>query len=359
MKIAAFICDLSKGGAQGVFVNIVNYIYEQGIDVEIVVQSLDNPIYRDRLNKMIPITSLDSPNAKKMILPLKKYLSKHKFTHAFVFGPEIAINLYFLRKLMKQDFRIIGRSLNTLTQEFSYADGLFRKYVTAFLVKRYYHKIDFAIAQSSNMAEDMISNWGFSKNKVDIINNALQPAYEDEAKNSTVTVKDNYIMYAGRLEKQKGLEMLVQAFSQLRDKTINLRIIGSGSLREMLEKKCHELGIQDRVEFLEHTTAIMDYYKAAKVVVMTSYFEGFPNVLVEAIACGTPIVSYDLPSGPKEIIIEGVNGYLVSYLNVEEFSKTLDRALTNNWNGEEIKQTAFRFSREKIMPKYIQIIKNT
>lgn len=143
MKVVAFICDLSKGGAQGVFVNVVNYLYENRIDVEIVVQSLEDPVYKNKLNNTIQITSLDVKNAKKMILPLKEYLKKNEFTHAFVFGPEIAINLYLLRKWMKLNFKIIGRSLNTLTQEFSYADSFFRKKITATLIKNYFHRIDF------------------------------------------------------------------------------------------------------------------------------------------------------------------------------------------------------------------------
>lgn len=358
MKVVALICDLSRGGAQGVFVNVVNYIYEKGIDIEIVVQSLMEPVYKERLNSMIPITSLESTNAKKMILPLKNYLKNTNFTHALVFGPEIAINLYILRKTMRLDFKIIGRSLNTLTQEFSYADSFFRKNITANLIKHFYHKIDFAIAQSANMEEDMISNWGFDPKKITVINNALQPRYELEAESNIDNPKNDYIMYAGRLEKQKGLEMLLQAFSMMNSPKIELKIIGSGSLKENLMAQCQTLGIKDRVTFIDHTTEILKYYKGAKIVAMTSYFEGFPNVLVEAIACGTPIVAYDLPSGPKEIIIENVNGYLIPYLNVKKFSEALDLAVMHNWDYKKIKETSFRYFRRNIMPKYIEVIED-
>lgn len=359
MKVVAFICNLSKGGAQGVFVNVVNYIHKQGISVDIVVQSMEDPVYRDMLDKKISITSLDAPNAKRMILPLKKYLKKNEFTHAFVFGPEIAINLYYLRKWMRRDFRIIARSLNTLTQEYTYADGFFRKRITSNLIRIFFNKIDFAIAQSANMKDDMIANWGVNEEKIVVINNALQPAYEDEAVRNRQNDKENYIMYAGRLEKQKGLEMLLQAFSMLNEKTIGLKIIGSGSLKDDLERQCKDLGIEDRVSFIEHTREIMEYYKKARIVAITSYFEGFPNVLVEAIACGTPVVAYDLPSGPKEIIIEGVNGHLVPYLDVEQFSKTLDLTLQEYWNEETVKKTSLRYMRKEIMPKYIDVLKRT
>ena len=356
MKVTAFICDLSEGGAQGVFVNVVNYIYSKGIDIDIVVQSIKKPIYKNKLNENIKITSLNSSNAKKNILPLKKYLEKNEITHALAFGSELAVSLYFLRKLMKQDFKIIGRSLNTLTQEFSYADGFFRKQITARLIRCFFHKIDFAIAQSNNMKDDMVENWGFNEEKVIVINNALQQAYENEATSDNKNDKDNYIMYAGRLEKQKGIEMLLQAFSMLDDKIVNLKIIGSGSLKDNLMRQCNELGIEDRVTFIGHTTDIIKYYKKARIVAMTSYYEGFPNVLVEAIACGTPVVSFDLPSGPKEIIIEGVNGHLVPYLNVERFSKALSMALGESWDEKKVKKTSFRYMRKEIMPKYIKVI---
>lgn len=358
MKVVAFISNLSKGGAQGVFVNVVNYIYKQGIEVEIVVQFMEDSVYKDKLDKNILITSLDVPSAKKMILPLKNYLRQNDFTHAFVFGPEIAINLYFLRKYMKQDFKIIGRSLNTLTQEFLYADGFFRKQITARLIRKFFHKIDYAIAQSVNMKDDMIKNWGFDAEKVVVINNPLQPVYEDEAVNDDQNDKEDYIMYAGRLEKQKGIEMLLQAFSMLNNSTIGLKIIGSGTLRDNLRKQCKELGIEDRVVFIEHTAEIMKYYKKARIVAMTSYFEGFPNVLVEAIACGTPVVSYDLPSGPKEIIVEGVNGFLVQYLNIEKFSEALNAALNYSWDVRKIKETSFRYFRKNIMNEYIRVIED-
>lgn len=356
MKVVAFICNLSKGGAQGVFVNVVNYIYKQGIEVEVVVQTIDDPVYKDQLDKDILITSLCAPNAKKMLLPLKNYLNQNDFTHAFVFGPEIAINLYFLRNIMHREFKIIGRSLNTLTQEFSYADGFFRKQITSRLIRKYFHRIDLAIAQSTNMKKDMVENWGFDTRKVVVINNALRPEYEKEAVSDRENNKEDYIMYAGRLEKQKGIEMLLKAFSMIDNQSIELKIIGSGSLKEELMRQCSELKIGDRVTFIEHTTDIMKYYKRARAVAMTSYYEGFPNVLVEAIACGTPVVSYDLPSGPKEIIIEGVNGHLVPYLNINEFSTILGLTLQETWDEREVKKTSFRYMRKEIIPKYIDAI---
>lgn len=358
MKVVAFICNLSRGGAQGVFVNAVNYIHECGIPVEVVLQSMEDPIYLDKLNKDISVTSLNSPSAKKMLPALHRYLKSNTFSHALVFGAEIAVNLYLLRALMHQNYKIVARSLNTLSREYSLADGFVRKYVTATLVKLFFHKADYAIAQSTGMAEDMIESWGFDRNKVTVINNALQPLYELEVKSDVVVQKENYVLYAGRLEKQKGLELLLKAFALIEEKNVELRLVGSGSLKEELVRQAKELGVDSRVRFIEHTPDIMNYYKKAKAVVMTSYFEGFPNVLVEAISCGTPVVSFDLPSGPAEIIVEGVNGRLVPYLDVEAFAEALDAALVAQWDVRKIKDTAVRYFRDAVFPQYVKVLED-
>lgn len=94
------------------------------------------------------------------------------------------------------------------------------------------------------------------------------------------------------------------------------------------------------------------YYSNAKVTVLTSLYEGFPNVLIEFIALGTPVVSFDCESGPSEIILDGKNGYLVKYLDIEEFTQKLDLALKTNWDAKAIINSSKRYSKEIIVNKY-------
>lgn len=356
MKVKAFIFNLSKGGAQGVFVNVVNYFYEQNMDVEIVVQNLNDAVYKDRLKNNIEITNLGVPNAKKLYPVLRRYLLQHSFSHAIAFSPEIAVNLYLLRKQLKLNFKIIGRCLNTLSMEYKCTNNFFRKYITSRLIRIFFHRINFIIAQSNGMEEDLIQNWGVNYRQVKVINNALQPQYESVLEDLTESEKSNYILYAGRFEPQKGLMMLLKAFANITDKSISLKLIGSGSMKADLENLAGSLHINDRVEFISYSTNIIDYYKRARLVVMTSFYEGFPNVLVESTACGTPIVAFDLPSGPNEIIKDDINGYLVPYLNLNEFTEAINKALEKKWDFKEIKNTAKRYSRIQIMPKYIEAL---
>ena len=357
-RIGAFIFNLSKGGAQGVFVTVVNYLKQQGFEIEAITQNLDDSVYKDDLDEDIRIVNLQVASAKKLLPHLKNYIEQNSLDYAIAFSPEIAVNLYLARRWSKKNFVIYGRCINTLSYEYRYTKAFFRKYITNTLLKFFYHKIDFVIAQSNGMAEDLCKHYHFRWEQIKVIHNALGKKFEKELeKVDSPDQKENMILYSGRLEKQKGLEMLLDAFSQLKDRTVSLFLVGDGSEKAFLQQYAQKLGIGERTVFVGYTKNIEEYYRSAKLTVLSSYFEGFPNVLVESIACGTPVVAFDLPSGPGEIIIEGQNGYLVEYLNVEALAHAMDLALQTEWSMAEIKKTAQRFRSSIIMQRYLELFR--
>lgn len=138
--------------------------------------------------------------------------------------------------------------------------------------------------------------------------------------------KGNVVMAAGRLEYQKGFDLLLAAWSML-DESVRsgwvLKIAGSGSQLNKLNKMAIEFGVDDSVKFLGLVKDIDDLYDEARVFVLSSRFEGFGLVLVEALAAGVPCVSFKCPAGPSDIINEGVNGVLVSPITAEHLSSAL------------------------------------
>lgn len=353
--ITAFIFDLSKGGAQGVFVTVMNHFAKEGYRVKVVVQNLNDAIHKGELHDSIEIHSLETNSAKDSLVKLIKYVRNNSIESSWVFGPELAVNLYIAKKITGKKFPIYARSINTLSEEFKRTNSFFRKYITHSFIRLMYRKVDAIVAQSINMGNDLVDNYNFKKNQVFVINNALSDIYDQEISNPIEELKHDYLLYAGRLEEQKGLKMLLESFSMMNNKAVKLFIVGEGSQKEELIQKAVDLGISNRVNFIGYATEMLSYYRGATATVLTSYYEGFPNVLIESIACGTPVVAFDLPSGPKEIITDD-NGLLVDYLDVGKLAEACDVAVVKNWDRDCIKASASRYSQQTILHKYSRMM---
>ena len=137
------------------------------------------------------------------------------------------------------------------------------------------------------------------------------------------------IITVGRLNKEKGHAVLIEAFSKLKNKNWTLDIVGHGPERVALEKQVSNLRIKDRVCFHGHKKDFKDLLGAASIFVLPSFYEGFPNALIEAMSVPLACVSSDCVAGPREIINHGENGFLFETGNSDELSVILDELIAN------------------------------
>jgi len=360
--ITFFAGSLRGGGAEKVAVNLANHFCNNGYKVNFLVLNLNNAVYQDLLDKEVYLHNFKVKHSRKSFLPVLRYCLKHKPKFFLCFTHEIAIVLIILRILTNLKYTLIARNINTLSLEKELQKSYWHKHVKDWILKILYRKVDHLIVQSTRMKEDMIDNYNFRTDQMSVINNPLAPEFEISAKSiQTSSIKINELLFVGRLSKQKGLYYLLNSFKKIliKNSNLKLRIIGQGELESELKNYVFESGMENNIIFDGFKSNLLPYYKQAKLTVLTSIYEGFPNVLLESIAAGTPVVSFDCKSGPIEIIEKGINGFLVRYKDTDHFVSTVLKALTHNWDFKKIKKTSLQYESKKILKSYLEIIQNT
>lgn len=167
---------------------------------------------------------------------------------------------------------------------------------------------------------------GLQKIRAEIVPIGNPTSYQ----NITHTPNLNFkvVLAVGRLTHVKGFDILIEAWSQICRKNTDwvLRIVGSGEDEKKLKQQAKNLNIQDSVDFIPRTKDIDYYYKTSSFYCLSSRFEGLPMVLIEAQAFGLPLISFDCDTGPSDIIVNNINGYLIKNGDITELAISLNNA---------------------------------
>lgn len=208
------------------------------------------------------------------------------------------------------------------------------------------------IIAQTQVAKEIIQAGTGAKN-IYVIPNAVRPI-------DVVPKSEKRIITVGRLSREKGHEVLLHSFAKMNGFEWMLDIVGDGPLRESLETKARELGIANRVLFHGHRKNFEELMANASIFVLPSFYEGFPNALVEAMSVPLACIASNCVAGPSEIITHGVDGLLFCPGNVDELASLLSKLTSDHEVRQELAQNAYavrdRFAFDKLANTYLKTL---
>ena len=353
ISILFILPDLETGGAERIVITIANNLPRERFEPKILLLRKEGG-YLEFLKNDVEIIDLKTPRIRHSLLPILKVIHKRKPYIVFSgFGEVNAYLALFIKFFPKIKF--IARETNVVSKHVT------RKEIR-FFYKFYnnYHKI---ICQSDDMQNDLIENFKIKKDKLIKINNPVDFEFINEKltiSEKPESFKDDFknIIAIGNLSSRKGFDNLLKVFSHLKNENILLHLLGDGQDKVLLHQMKKDLELEN-VIFHGQQKNPYQFLKFADLFILSSRYEGFPNVLLEAGACGTYALANDCPGGITEIIQPGINGEISNIENLKEFADNILRILQHNHDSEAIKNSiSSRFSKDLILEKYEDVLEN-
>ena len=319
--------------------------------------------YLPFLSKNVSLIKLNENGAFKVLPKLIKYLKKNKPIVMLSFMEVNNILAIVSRILAFVKVKVIITVHAVLTQEKRHSEN--HNYKTSISLVRYLYPLaDGIVGVSQGVVDDLVSMFGISKYQCKTIYNPVDFIEGEVCQSNSLPFIVNrsskpLILGVGTLKESKDFQNLIRAFHFVRkEKDSQLCILGEGEERSNLEKLIKNLGLENDISLPGAVNDPFPYMEQADVFVLSSIWESFGLVLIEAMMTGTPVVSTDCPTGPAEILKDGLYGRLVPVRDAREMSQAIMRTLDDPIDSKILKKRANDFSSEKIIPQYISYIES-
>lgn len=363
--IAFFVPSLTVGGAERVTVSVANGLSKRGYDVDLVV-SYNEGDFRTDVAGSVNVVDLGTQRIPGIgigasVPALVRYLRRRSPQILFS-QMTYANDMHMISQILSgADTTAISTIHNTLGMQEESKEKLVQ-----WLQRRLAGQSDQFVAVSEGVAKSIVEHVDVDREKVSVLHNPIPVDEVQERAGKPVdhpwieSANIDVVLGVGRLERAKNFGSFLRAFEQVHAARPDTRaiIVGRGSKRAELETLAAELGIDAAVSFPGFVDNPYGYMAGSDVLAMSSVHEGLPTVLIEALACGCPVVSTDCPSGPAEILKDGEYGPLVDVDDDEGLAAAIRTTLDEPLPSDVLIERANDFAPAAVIDQYEAFIRS-
>ena len=304
--ILFLIPSLHGGGAERVIVNLLRHLDRSKFHLALAVVDVRNAAYRADVPGDVEFIDLGCSRVRYALPKIIRLIWRCHPAVVFSTLGHLNLALAIIRHLLPNEVYYVARESNIVSE-------VIHKYSKPvwwyWAYRRFYRRFDTVVCQSQDMRDDLVENFGFPLSKTVVIHNpvdiehirrlALEPI--ETGFGQSETLNNVNLVAAGRLSHQKGFDLLIEAVALCNNPRLHLTVLGEGPLKQELEQLASDKGLAHQVRFVGFQKNPYPFLSRADAFVLSSRFEGFPNVVLEALACGTPVIATPAPGGLNEI----------------------------------------------------------
>lgn len=358
--ISILLPDLRGGGAERVNIDLAYEFARLGHQVEFVLMQGKGE-FLDDIKNDFSVVSLDTKRMRSVPMALAGYLRARRPDALLVSMWPLTVMAPLSLLLARVKCRLIVSEHNSLSVQYSSWGRLHYVLMRMSMVLGY-RLVKRKVAVSQGVARDVASLACLNPDSFTVIHNPVAPPREPSceemllAESLWTVERGSRIITVGSMKEQKNHALIIEAMSKLDIPGAQLMIVGAGSMLEESRRLAERLGVSDKVVFAGFKSNPAPFYYSADLFVLSSNYEGFGNVIVEAMSCGLPVVSTDCPSGPSEILDHGRYGKLVPVRDMQSLMVAIRQALVEPVQKEALLCRAKTFSPEVAGRKYLNLL---
>lgn len=359
-RIAMLLPDLRGGGAERVGIDLANEFVRRALSVDMLLMRAEGDLF-SQLDNRVRVVNLNASRTRNALAPIYSYLRTERPSALIANMWPLTVLAPVARQFSRSCCKILVVEHAAISQQYE-EWGSFHKHALSASLALGVRLADERAGVSQGVAEDLARLAHFPKEKIATLYNPIpiQTNVSEHAlayaNNIWGCPKGRRVIAVGSLKKQKNHAMLLRAFCAMDDDQAFLLILGQGSLEVELRALAVELGIAERVRFAGFHHDPTPFYRSADLFVLSSDYEGFGNVIVEALGQGIPVVSTECPSGPSEILQNGRYGALVPIGDVNALANAMQDMLSRQHDTQALKRRAHDFSVDKAANAYLDLL---